>query len=129
MNMITVNMLRNKVFNLFFQSFADLKAESSKENIRSLVGNGKQPLLQSARGIFKADIEGRALRNGKIPNLFALRDTHAPVKHQPRLPDLRGAADDGKPLREQVFDNELCRGQVHIKKRISVNGVKGFSDV
>ena len=40
-NQHSVGMLRNKILDLFFQTFADLQAESRKENIWSIVCNGK----------------------------------------------------------------------------------------
>ena len=128
-NQSRTRMVSNKTFYLFFKPFTDFEAECCKENIGSLVGNGQQSFLQPACGIFKTDIERCSFRSRKVPYCFALRNTNAPVKHQPRLADFRCAADNSKSLRQQLFNHKFCRRQVHIKKRVSVNGVECFSDV
>ena len=69
---------------------------------RRVLGQIKEPRLNTPVGIFQTEIQNFALRHGEISERLSLRNAQAQPQSKPRFSDLRRAREDVQALWNQL---------------------------
>ena len=108
-------MLRHELTYLVTESIGQRLCSHRKERIgRDIVRDTQQPLLHTALGIFKTEIECCSFPRSQVPKSFTLGNADAKIQHQPGLADFRCAAEDGHALGQKRLDTEPRGRQPHV---------------
>ena len=102
-----VRMLRQKLFDLLFQSVLErVSHERKMQRRRRVFRQVKEPHLNTLERIFKTEIQRFALRCCEIPERLPLCNAQAKPQSQPRLADLRCAREDMQALWDEFVDEK-----------------------
>ena len=91
-----------------------------------VLGDLKEPVLDTENGILQAEVESGALLHGHPPDRFALGYHDSQPQSQPGLSHLGRAGKDVQPLRQQRVQHEVewCQRQAH--QALTVDGLQSF---
>lgn len=121
-----VGILFEELDELLLQTFFQNVALRTETNIgRNLVRDTEEPVLDTAGGIFKAEIERSALFRLEIPNGFAFGDGCSQPESQPGFSHLRCACQNMQALGDEGVYHEVQRLHGDAHQGFTVDGVEG----
>ena len=106
-NEFCVRMLCRELLDLLFQPVLERVSDDRKVQRRwRVLGQIKEPRLDTLERIFETEIQRFALRCCEIPERLPLRNAQAKPQGQPRLADLRCARENMQALWDEFVDEK-----------------------
>ena len=114
-------------FHLLLQPLTDEGALRAEVDAAwCVLGDLKEPVLDTENGILQAEIERGALLHGHSPDGFALGHHDGQPQGQPGFSHLGRAGKDVQPLRQQRVHHEVERRQRQAHQTLAVDGLQSF---
>ena len=91
-----------------------------------VLGDLKEPVLDTENGILQTEVESGALLHGHPPDRFALGHHDGQPQSQPGFAHLGRAGKDVQPLGQQRVHHKVERRQRQAHQALAVNGLQSF---
>lgn len=105
-----VGVCGEECFYLLLQSLTDERALCAEvDAVRCVLGDLKEPVLDTENGVLQTEVEGGTLFGGHIPDRFSFGYCHRQPQSQPGLTHLWGAGKNVQALRKQGVHHKIGR--------------------